>query len=564
MTNGTIKFLVLHSNAKQVQKITTYIRDVCEKSAEKNTIDIKDNFIDAIRLINDYCFDCVFIFEPLINKLQLIELNKLLKKNKSDHAEIIILNNEEDIITLDFLEQIVKNLINKQHNSLDFDQEHQHQHKINKVNKASFMATHDSLTLLPNRILLNESILISIESANINNNLFSVFFIDLDGFKNINDRAGHETGDYVLKEVAKRLLNITRATDIVARQGGDEFIVLLSRIEDKTDAKIVADKILATLASPFYFQGESWQISASIGIAIYPNDGQTTDEIIAHADAAMYEAKSSGKNNAQYYNEELNIRAQKKNAIIAEIKQAVTNDEFEIFLQPQYEIKTGNIFGAETFVRWKHSTKGILLAADFLPQISNTEYINAIGYIVLDKILKLKLPNFLKIAIHVESRQLANNEFVHHLFDLHSQGLDISFLSIEITEDCFKTNLDLTRKRLDKLKSIGATIILDDFGKGISSIRQFTQLPIDIVKIDNKFFQDARSDGSEEKGIIALAHYLDRKVMAKRVENKKELEKLIKYNCDYAQGYCYSEPVTVDKFVENYNPRIPTIPRTGS
>ena len=423
-----------------------------------------------------------------------------------------------------------------------------------KNNKKNFNATHDALTGLANRVLLKESLSKALDLAKDQDYLLAVFFIDLDGFKDINDKAGHKAGDFVLLETSRRLLKNTRATDLVARVGGDEFIIMLARVENRTGISVIADKILAAVASPYNIEGESWQISASIGIAVYPHDGLDADSMLVNSDAAMYEAKRKGKNKAQYFNKHLNNVAKRKNDIITEIRESVKNNAFEILLQPQYDIKTNQLIGAESFIRWHHPNKGIVQASKFLPYIANTEYINTIGYFVLNKVLEYvtinnldDLKNF-RVAINVEPRQLANDDFLNYLTDV-SKKKKLSCLTIEITEDCFKTNFEIVKERLNKIRALGIKICLDDFGIGVSSLNHLIILPIDILKIDNKYFEcNQQNNANTKSAIIALAHNLAIKVMAKRVDNSIQLEHLIESGCNYAQGYCYSEPLPVNDF----------------
>ncbi len=429
---------------------------------------------------------------------------------------------------------------------------------INNSYNQKYIATHDALTDLPNRILLQEHIASAIEQACINNHLLAVFFMDLDGFKNINDKAGHAVGDLVLKETAQRLIRNTRSTDLVARLGGDEFVILLSRVENRIGVSIIADKILAAISSPYNIDSESWQISSSLGITIYPFDGLNCKDLLANADTAMYEAKRKGKNRAQYFNKQLNNVAKRKNDIIHDIRQSLVNNDFEILLQPQYDIQNNQIIGAESFIRWHHPKKGIVMPNKFLPYIANTEYINSIGYYVLNQAVELiKTHSYqgainFRIAINVEPRQLANDDFINYLSELKNNGKPVEYLTIELTEECFKTNFEIIRKRLNRIRDLGIKICLDDFGIGISSLNQLITLPIDILKIDNKYFDSVHDDGKTKTGIIMLAQHLHIKVMAKRVDDAKQLQELIGLGCSYAQGYCYSPAISLVEFRDYY------------
>lgn len=571
MKYDTAKLLIVHQNEKMIQHIKNQIYQI---GIVVDTI-CTDNYDEAIKIINADKINCIFISKELFNKKQIKEFSKyLINVNGDINSSLIMLadaiecnsgRNGYDLISCDELSpSIFKRIIENSLIKTDYllDDHNYSESAIRKLQDNNFLAARDLLTLLPNRKVLLETIASSIQLSKANNSLFAILFIDLDGFKNVNDRAGHQTGDLLLKEVARRLVNITRTTDLVSRHGGDEFVILLSKISNKKDASIVANKVLASLSEPFYINDEGWHISSSIGVAIFPFDGLTQEKIISNADVAMYEAKKLGKNNVQYFNEELNKIAEQKYNVLNDIRKAICNDNFEILLQPQHEINSGKLIGAEVVVRWQHAEKGVIMPKEFLPFIANSGYINAIGDVVLNKALKVYAEyqkyysEKINIAINIEPRQLANDDFIDFLKSLSDNGQNLEMLTIEFTEACFKNNFKNVKDKLCKLKEIGIKLHLDDFGFGTSSINQLMQIPIDVLKIDKKSLDELPEHDinfkslNAQKAIIALAHNLGIRVMAKRVDNINDLKGLLEIDCDYAQGYCYSSPLSAKDFYQ--------------
>lgn len=558
LTNYAVNFLVINDR-NTISKINEYIKNF---NFEINVFTAQSD-LEAQDVITKSSLDYVFVADnrkdgQCINNI----FNSLHQNNMQDCIIILQHHNKPEVnkdhknnvlivedLNFNLFKKLVgysivnkKSFINDDKNFKDIYQD-------------NFISTHDALTMLPNRVFLLNKIEQSMLEAKFNNHSMALFFIDLDGFKDINDKAGHKTGDILLKEVGQRLTRNTRISDMVSRHGGDEFIVFLPHVSAKEDAEIVANKILSTLAEPFNIKGETWNITASIGISLFPDDGTTAAKLIEYADEAMYAAKDSGKNTVRYFNKEISAKLEKKYCIMAEIREAISNNDFDVVLQPQHDLKTGQIVSVELFIRWMHPEKGLLLPNDFLPYILNTGYINSLGDLVVKKALGLYYeinrvcPNKIKIAINAEARQFANDNFIDHIAGLKRMGINTNYLTIEVTESCFKTNFEVMKKKLIKLKKLGVTICLDDFGLGNSSIVQLVQLPIDIIKIDNKLFYENQDENVIKKGIISLAHSLDIKVMAKRIEDNLQLRKLIELDCDYGQGYCYEKPMALSDFV---------------
>lgn len=561
MQHSIVNLLIIDDNQETIAKIHGYTK--------KFNINIQAFFEPdlntAIKIIKDCTIDYLFISCELIKQADLQKITHMLKATHNGDCIIVFHNIPEnhckdfkngnfllpDELSFDLFKKLIgyslvnKNIIPNSSN------------EASEIYQDDFVNTHDALTMLPNRVFLLNKIESLLKAAPNNQQKFAVFFIDLDGFKAVNDAGGHGTGDLVLKEVARRLIKNTRATDIVSRHGGDEFVILLPHIANKEDVEIVANKILAIINEPFYINHEIWAISASIGVAAYPYDGETAEKLIANADSAMYSAKQEGKSVVRYFNNELDEQIAKKISILNEIRGSIINNNFEILLQPQHELKTGKLIGAEVFVRWNHPTKGLIMPSDFLPYILNTGYINSLGNLILKKALavhyeiKNLTDNNLSIAINVEPRQLINDDLIDHLIGLKSLGINMKNLVIEITEDCFKTNFDIIKKKLYKLRENGIKVCLDDFGLGDSSLTKLIELPIDILKIDNKILCSSEKSESIKKGTISLSKSFNIKTMAKRIDDLNQLKELLVLGCDYGQGYCYSKPLTVAQFI-NY------------
>lgn len=556
MKDLEINILVLDNKKNIINKINEYIN----KINIKINVHFKNNYDEALTIIKANNIDYFFISGDIVNSDQIELLTEVLKKSEHNDCVIIFQNIAKefskgicngnfiisDELTFNLFKKLIGYLIVSKNKNVVTDKD------FSEIYNNNFVSTHDALTMLPNRIYLLDKIDSIIKEAGIQKNNFALFFLDLDGFKDINDTAGHEAGDLVLKEVAKRLIRYTRATDTVSRHGGDEFIILLPTIRSKSDVQVVADKILSVLAEPFQIHSENWNITASIGVAIYPDDGLTPQKLISNADTAMYTAKQSGKNTVRYFNKELDAKIAHKVNIQEEVRKAILNDDFEILLQPQHDLATNDIIGAEAFIRWHHKDKGLIMPNDFLPYIANTGYINSLGNLILQKCLALnyqmKLNKNIKIAINIEARQLVSDIFINKITGLKKFGVNIKQLAIEITEDCFKTNFKIVKQRLETLRSLGVRIHLDDFGLGTSSITHLAELPIDIIKIDNKSLCDGSNSRAMKMGIIVLSHSFGIKTMAKRIDNNDQLFNLKSLGCDYGQGYCYSKPLSVNEF----------------
>lgn len=427
--------------------------------------------------------------------------------------------------------------------------------------KIEFLAHHDPLTNLPNRLLLQARLNKSIEEATELKQRLAIFFIDIDNFKIINDTYGHSIGDRIINLVAKRLQKNIRKNDTISRIGGDEFIVVIENINDKNDIKKIAQNILDDFKEPVKMEQYLFDITISIGISIFPENGLNDEDLIKHADTAMYSAKNLGKNQFQFYKTEMTSEIFEKIIMKQELTDALKNSEFEVYYQPQIDIKENKIIGAEALIRWNHKTLGIVYPNDFIPYAEETKLIIPIGKFVLEKAC-----NFMKsihdnkilengiISVNISNIQIKYDDIVKLIDnELKSSKLDSKFLEIELTEDYLMRDTNESLVILTKLKELGVNLAVDEFGTGYSSLNYLKQFPLDKLKIDISFISDLpfnKKDAAITKTIIALGKGLDAKTIAEGVETKEQKEFLEKEECDEIQGWFYSKALKEEDFIE--------------
>ena len=416
-------------------------------------------------------------------------------------------------------------------------------------------ATHDELTGLPNRRLLLDRITQVLAQCSRNHTQTAVLFIDLDNFKNINDSLGHAMGDLLLKEVAARIIPCIRSEDTIARQGGDEFIVLLCDVHNAQDANFVAQKILDILVSPFHINGKEMHIGCSIGIALFPNDGINADELLKNSDIAMYHAKASGRNNYQFFTLQMNQLIAERHVLETELHNALRKDELRLHFQPVISMPGSNLISLEALVRWQHPKRGLLPPIKFIPLAEETGLIVAIGeWVLRSTCLQIKswqeqgysVP---RVAINLSIRQLQHETLVEDITRiLYETGVLARYLTLEITESMLAQNIDEMKRILGHLSRMGLHISLDDFGTGYSNLSYLKRFPIDTLKIDRSFVQDIVTDPNDAAiiiAIIAMARSLNMKVIAEGLENEAQLDFLRQQGCDCYQGYYFSKPLSV-------------------
>ncbi|UCZ53956.1 EAL domain-containing protein [Bacillus shivajii] len=429
-------------------------------------------------------------------------------------------------------------------------------HTINDSRrKIEHQAYHDSLTGLPNRYKIEQKLEDAFQRSKEQQQSLALFFLDLDGFKMVNDLMGHHIGDLLLKEVSERLKNTVQSKGMIARQGGDEFLILLERATKKEAAQ-VATKILECLTIPFTFNNQDFYLTLSIGISLYPEGGQTIESMIKNADTAMYVAKDRGKNNYQFFTNEPSRQLNRKHQLATGLKHAIHNDEFVLYYQPQYNLKTGELRALEAFIRWKHPRLGFILPSEFLPLAKETGMTTEIGKWVLyeacqqNKRWQEAFNVAVPISINVSPIHLRNECFLGDIKDILTKtNMEAQYLEIEMTESELS---DMTEEIevLQMFKNIGGKVALDNFGTGSSSLSMLSRLPVDILKIDRSFIQDVHSNQRKAaiiQSIIDLGNRLSFNLVAEGVESVEQAEFLKQHNCHTGQGYYFAKPMTVEE-----------------
>lgn len=414
------------------------------------------------------------------------------------------------------------------------------------------LAHHDALTGLANRTLLGDRIRQAIHQARRSGRMVAVLFIDLDGFKLINDTLGHEVGDAMLCSVAERLESLVRDSDTVARMGGDEFLMLLSEIGHEEDAARVAEKIVTSIAEPYQINDQELRTSPSIGISIYPQDAADENALIRSADTAMYHAKAAGRNNFQFYTGSMHEQVLQRLDLEHGLRLAIENDAFELDFQPQYDVDLGRITGFEALVRWRHGERGHIPPSEFIPIAEESGMIVQLGEAVLRKAClqmlawhKAGMPAF-RIAVNVSARQFWDGGFAERVREILEQtGTQAGWLELELTESTLLQHRGEKEKELLELRAMGIKIAIDDFGTGYSSLSYLKRLAIDRLKIDQSFVRELGHDSDSEaivSAIIKLAQTLNIELVAEGVETVEAHDFLMAHGCTVMQGFLLGRP----------------------
>jgi len=428
------------------------------------------------------------------------------------------------------------------------------------VLEMSHLAQHDILTDLPNRLLLKDRLTQAISLARRNRNQLAVLFLDLDGFKHINDSLGHTIGDKLLQSVAVRLLACVRKSDTVSRQGGDEFVILLSEVTHAADAAIIAAKIVTELKKPHSVGEHYLRVTMSIGLSTYPDNGEDAETLIKNADTAMYHAKQNGRDNYQFFRSDMGLQAVERQSLEGQLRYALERQELLLHYQPKVNLKTGAITSVEALLRWQHPERGLLLPGQFLTIAEDTGMIPAIDQWVLHEACRQTrewldggLPA-VPVAVNISSLEFRSDQFSQGVqVALKNARLDPRYLELELTETVLMRHAESTAYALGQLKGIGVRLAVDDFGTGYSSLSYLTRFPIDALKLDQSFVHDIidRSDGAiVVSAVISMGKSLKHRIIAEGVETLEQFAFLQAHGCDEGQGYYFSRPTNAQQFAK--------------
>ncbi|GAB3111767.1 EAL domain-containing protein [Aestuariicella hydrocarbonica] len=435
------------------------------------------------------------------------------------------------------------------------------------------LAYFDPLTQLPNCTTLKSTLTTMIESAKRTQGQLAVLFIDLDDFKKVNDRLGHAAGDELLVQVGHRLQRRLRSGDLLAesrnahllpqvisRRGGDEFNAVLNNIHDPREAALIAERLIVDINEPLQLDGGQVSVGASIGVAMFPSDGEDAETLLRHADMAMYEAKSLGKNKYYLFTEAMNAQVHQRLELEHSIAKGLQNREFEIHYQPKISLKTLEVSGFEALIRWHSPEKGVVSPAEFIPLAEESQLIHELGHWMMAEVLHQlnewcdQLPAGVRIAMNISARQMAQENFAEHLISLAEQfNVPLSRLEIELTETSILTDEALVRQHLYALRTVGVKVCLDDFGTGYSSLTFLRSLPIDTVKIDRSFVMRLQEEGESRAivlSVLELCEKLRLNTVAEGIENHQQFDTLLEHGCREGQGYLIARPLPAAKVLD--------------
>jgi len=425
---------------------------------------------------------------------------------------------------------------------------------------------YDHLTNIPNRRLFERLLDRAKSTANENGTLIAVLFIDADRFKNVNDTLGHKCGDAVIVSMARRISECVWSSDTVCRISGDEFAVILENITDVDQVINLTQIILDAIAKPHSAMGQDIHVTVSIGIALYPGDTDSSEDLLANADSAMFYAKKNGGGTLEVYHPDMNIRACERLRLERDLRDALERNEFELFYQPQICISSQELIGVEALIRWNHPTRGMVSPLDFIPIAEETGLIYAIGkWVIREAIatartLNQNSNNRIRMGINLSPRQFGDSDLAEYVENIIQKiGVDVGLIDLEITESLAMHDIDKSLLLLDNFKHVGVRLSIDDFGTGYSSLSYLQKMPVDTLKIDRSFISPmSDSVGACElvKAIISMAHVLNLEVIAEGVETDEQLSLLHGYDCDIAQGYLYSPPLPLKQlwnYISSFN-----------
>lgn len=576
-----IKILYLESESRNVEYLRRMLAESCLKtnirrvfsSTNLGTFSENCNFFDltaakdlktGLQMCQKHTYHLIFLNLNLPDCKGLVTLNKI-SQGSSGIPKIVLCDPDNESTALQALEvgaqdYLVKNKYDSLFLARMIRYALQHQKLMEQISEAKKvehqLIYQDPVTSLPNRQLFNNYLKQALAQARRHSRTVGVLFLDLDGFKRINDTLGHSTGDLLLQNIANRLRECVRESDIVARLGGDEFTVILSEIRNVKDVVKVTKKILASFSSAIISDDHELFITASVGISLFPADGEDIETLVKHAEVAMYRAKMQGKNNYQLFNTNMNATDLNRLKLETSLRRALERDELVVHYQPQADLGTGYVTGVEALVRWQHPEYGLVPPAKFIPLAEDTGLIEPIGEWVLYQACqqnkKWQDEGFppIRVSVNISARQFRTKNLAKMVSNsLDRIGLAPDYLGLEITESNAMHDVDHTIQMLKLLKEMGIQISVDDFGTGYSSLSYLKRFPIDMLKIDQSFMNNICTDNDAAaiaEAIVALGHSLKLQVLAEGVESNEQLLFLKSLGCDEIQGFHFSKPMPAE------------------
>jgi diguanylate cyclase (GGDEF)-like protein len=545
-------YAISSREGNKLGEITIFISDqVMKKRLNQIILDALINtlLLSLLLILSLFIAIHLFILKPLSNMVNVIG-------NSDEDGIPIQLIPEYDTREISLLSTTMNTMI-KSIRASKIALLEQHNQLRTQKNELQFQATHDALTGLANRILFSERLEHVIEKSKQQSGRIALLFIDLDHFKEINDSLGHEAGDKVLNIVTKRLKETIKNQESLARFGGDEFTVIIEGLEKAEEALYLADKILKILSESITVDHNELYVGCSIGISLYPDNGDTPQDLLKYADAAMYAAKNEGRNNIRYYSTEMTARALERVVMETSLRAGLKNEEFVVYYQPQVNGREDKLNGMEALVRWQSPTIGLVSPAAFIPIAESTGLIVELDRFVM-RCAMTQLAAWYKeglnagvLAMNLTMKQLQQKDFIDFLTHLIGEtGCKEEWIELEVTEDQIMINPDEAIEILREISRIGVKIAIDDFGTGYSSLSYLKKLPINKLKIDQSFVRDLPNDEEDSaitKAIIALAQSLNLEIIAEGVETFEQKEFLVQNGCENIQGYLYSKPIPADK-----------------